>query len=147
MRTARRRAEAMFSVQAKRFGLRLARMEGHASLQIPSALAKKVRKGTQATATRRGSIKGKYQQWKSCGWWAWMPSRGIDWTRGHIPRRTTARREAIMQHASPVVVVVSTGARKSVLFASPASVSSRVTIVMMVPLVALRGDMKARCEA
>jgi superfamily II DNA helicase RecQ len=50
-----------------------------------------------------------------------------------------------MQHKSPVVAIMGTGAGKSVLFMLPASVSSGVTIVV-VPLVALRFDMKDRCE-
>jgi superfamily II DNA helicase RecQ len=53
--------------------------------------------------------------------------------------------QAIMQHKSPVVAIMGTGAGKSVLFMLPASVSSGVTIVV-VPLVALRFDMRERCE-
>jgi superfamily II DNA helicase RecQ len=53
--------------------------------------------------------------------------------------------KAIMQGKSPVVVVMGTGAGKSVLFMLPASVSSGVTIVV-VPLIALRFNMRERCE-
>jgi superfamily II DNA helicase RecQ len=52
---------------------------------------------------------------------------------------------AIMQHKSPVVVIMGTSAGKSVLFMLPASVLSGVTVVVVL-LVALRGDMKARCD-
>jgi superfamily II DNA helicase RecQ len=50
-----------------------------------------------------------------------------------------------MQHKSPVVAIMGTGAGKSILFMLPASVSSGVTVVV-VPLVSLREDMKARCD-
>ncbi|KAH7074973.1 P-loop containing nucleoside triphosphate hydrolase protein, partial [Paraphoma chrysanthemicola] len=54
--------------------------------------------------------------------------------------------QAIMQNKSPIVVIMGTGGGKSVLFMLRASVSSGVTVVV-VPLVALRFDMKERCEA
>jgi superfamily II DNA helicase RecQ len=50
-----------------------------------------------------------------------------------------------MQHKSLVVAIMGTGAGKSVLFMLPALVLSGVTIVV-VPLVALRFNMKDRCE-
>jgi superfamily II DNA helicase RecQ len=53
--------------------------------------------------------------------------------------------QAIMQYKSPVVAIIGIGVGKSVLFMLPASVSSGVTIVV-VPLVALRFDMKERCN-
>jgi superfamily II DNA helicase RecQ len=53
--------------------------------------------------------------------------------------------QAIMQHKSPVVAIIGIGAGKSVLFILPASVSSRVTIVVVL-LVALRFDIKERCD-
>jgi superfamily II DNA helicase RecQ len=49
--------------------------------------------------------------------------------------------QAIMQHKSPIVAIIGTEAGKSVLFILPASVSSRVTIVVM-PLVALQFNIK-----
>ena len=45
----------------------------------------------------------------------------------------------------PLERVLGVGTGKSVVFMLPASVSSGVTFVV-VPLVALRGDMKARCD-
>jgi superfamily II DNA helicase RecQ len=53
--------------------------------------------------------------------------------------------QAIIQHKSPVVAIMSTKAGKSVLFMLPASMSSRVTIIV-IPLVALRFDIKERCN-
>lgn len=53
--------------------------------------------------------------------------------------------QAIMQYKSPVVVIIGTRASKSVLFMLLALVSTRVTVVVVL-LVALRFDMKARCD-
>jgi superfamily II DNA helicase RecQ len=50
-----------------------------------------------------------------------------------------------MQHKSPVVAIIGIEAGKSVLFMLPASVSSRVSIIVML-LVALRFDIKEQCE-
>jgi superfamily II DNA helicase RecQ len=51
---------------------------------------------------------------------------------------------AIMQQKSPIVVVMGTGAGKSMLFMLPASCSTGVTIVV-VPLVSLSEDLTRRC--
>lgn len=50
-----------------------------------------------------------------------------------------------MQNKSPVVAIIGIGVGKSVLFMLPASVSSRLTIVV-VPLTSLRDDMVERCN-
>jgi superfamily II DNA helicase RecQ len=50
-----------------------------------------------------------------------------------------------MQHKSLVVAIIGTGAGKSMLFMLPALVLSRV-IIIVVPLVALRFNMKDRCK-
>jgi hypothetical protein len=52
--------------------------------------------------------------------------------------------QAIQHGVSPVVVVMPTGGGKSMLFMLPAWVSGGLTVVV-VPLIALRGDLKARC--
>jgi superfamily II DNA or RNA helicase len=53
---------------------------------------------------------------------------------------------SIMEGHSPVMVVMGTGGGKSMLFMLPASsVSGGITIVV-VPLVALQGDLQQRCE-
>jgi superfamily II DNA helicase RecQ len=138
--------EPMFSVEARRIGLRLASMEWHAFLQIPSAMSKKARKGTQAAADRKEAMEEEYRRWKM------MRSVDVDGELKKLLGDEAAFRsvqkpaiQAIMQHKSPVVAIMGTGAGKSVLFMLPASVSSGVSIVV-VPLVALRFDMKERCE-
>jgi hypothetical protein len=55
--------EPVFSVEATRWEFRLASMEWHAFLQIPSVMSKKPRKGTQAAAVRREAVEEKYRPW------------------------------------------------------------------------------------
>jgi superfamily II DNA or RNA helicase len=54
--------------------------------------------------------------------------------------------QAITAGESPVVVVMPTGAGKSLLFMLPAWAEQGGTTVVVVPLIALRGDMKRRCK-
>ncbi|KAK4906400.1 hypothetical protein LTR66_017719, partial [Elasticomyces elasticus] len=54
--------------------------------------------------------------------------------------------KAITAGMSPVVVVMPTGAGKSMLFMLPAWVEQGGTTVVVVPLIALRGDMTRRCK-
>lgn len=55
--------------------------------------------------------------------------------------------KAITVGESPIVVVMPTGAGKSMLFMLPAWAEQGGTTVVVVPLIALRGDMKRRCNA
>ncbi len=55
--------------------------------------------------------------------------------------------EAIMAGKSPVVIVMATGEGKSLLFMLPAWCSQGGTSIVVVPLIALRQDMKQRCES
>jgi superfamily II DNA helicase RecQ len=52
--------------------------------------------------------------------------------------------QAIQHGISPIVAVMPTGGGKSMLFMLPAWVSGGLTVVV-VPLIALRGDLKRRC--
>ncbi len=54
--------------------------------------------------------------------------------------------KAIVAGESPVVAVMPTGAGKSMLFMLPAWAEQGGTTVVVVPLIALRGDMKRRCK-
>ena len=54
--------------------------------------------------------------------------------------------KAIQAGESPVVTVMPTGEGKSILFMLPAWVEPGGTTVVVVPLIALRGDMKRRCD-
>jgi superfamily II DNA helicase RecQ len=53
---------------------------------------------------------------------------------------------AITAGESPVVAVMPTGGGKSLLFMLPAFAEQGGTTVVIVPLIALRGDMKRRCQ-
>jgi superfamily II DNA helicase RecQ len=53
--------------------------------------------------------------------------------------------QAIMQQKSPIIVIISTGAGKSMLFTLPASCLTGLTVVVVL-LVSLRGDMKNQCN-
>jgi len=55
--------------------------------------------------------------------------------------------KAITVGKSPIVVVMPTGAGKSMLFMLPAWAKQGGTTVVVVPLIALRRDMKQRCNA
>lgn len=54
--------------------------------------------------------------------------------------------QAIMEGQSPIVVVMGTGGGKSLLFMLPAWCEPGGTSIVVVPLIALREDMKGRCE-
>ncbi len=54
--------------------------------------------------------------------------------------------EAVMKGISPIVVVIATGGGKSLLFMLSAWCSPGGTSIVVVPLIALRQDMKQRCE-
>jgi len=53
---------------------------------------------------------------------------------------------AIMTGKSPILVVMGTGAGKSLLFMLPAYCVSGGTTIVVVPLVSLQGDLKRRCD-
>ena len=53
---------------------------------------------------------------------------------------------AILQGNSPVVAVMGTGGGKSLLFILPALCEPAGTKIVVVPLISLREDLKARCE-
>jgi superfamily II DNA helicase RecQ len=54
--------------------------------------------------------------------------------------------EAITAGESPIVAVMPTGAGKSLLFMLPAFAEQGSTTIVVVPLIALRSDMKQRCK-
>ncbi|KAL6154871.1 hypothetical protein ACJQWK_00892 [Exserohilum turcicum] len=123
--------------------------EWHRFLELPSAQEKKLRLLQQsplAVKARREALEEEYRRWKM------MRLVDVD---SELQRllgcnaqfRSVQRpaMQAIMRYESPVVAIMGTRAGKSVLFMLPASVSTKVTVVV-VPLVALRFDIKARCD-
>ncbi|KAH6132289.1 hypothetical protein HBI68_255650 [Parastagonospora nodorum] len=126
--------EPVFSVEAKRFAFRLVSTEWHAFLQMPSALQKKPARGTGAAAARKEAVEEEYRRWRLMR----LVDADSELKRllGEEARFRSVQKpavEAILQHQSPVVVVMGTGAGKSILFMLPASVSGGLTIVV-VPL-------------
>jgi len=55
--------------------------------------------------------------------------------------------QAIMKNKSPILVIMGTGAGKSLLFMLPARSMSTGTTVVVVPLVSLQGNLIQRCKA
>ncbi|KAI0993236.1 hypothetical protein K3495_g14948 [Podosphaera aphanis] len=53
---------------------------------------------------------------------------------------------AIKQRQSPIVTIIGTGGGKSLLFMLPASCSRDGVTIVIVPLIALRSDLKDRCD-
>ncbi|KAL5371306.1 hypothetical protein DPSP01_014356 [Paraphaeosphaeria sporulosa] len=95
--------EPIFSVESKRWGLRVASMEWHAFLQLPSAVSKKPRRGTHAAAVRREAVEEEYRRWKL------MRLVDVDSELKTLLGERAAFRsvqkpavQAIMQHKSPV---------------------------------------------
>ncbi|USP79366.1 hypothetical protein yc1106_06640 [Curvularia clavata] len=141
--------EAAFSVESKRFMFRVSSSEWHRFLELPSVQEKKLQllqRSPLAVKARREALEEEYRRWKM------MRLVDVD---SELQRllgcnaqfRSVQRpaMQAIMRYESPVVAIMGTGAGKSVLFMLPASVSTGVTVVV-VPLVALRFDMKTRCD-
>jgi superfamily II DNA or RNA helicase len=60
-------------------------------------------------------------------------------------KQQTALR-AIMDNKSPIILVMATGAGKSLVFMLPASVKDAGTTVVVTPLIALKQDMQRRCR-
>ena len=54
--------------------------------------------------------------------------------------------EAIMKGESPVIAVMPTGGGKSITFMLPASCGHGGVSIVVVPLIALRQDMRQRCQ-
>ena len=54
--------------------------------------------------------------------------------------------DAIIRGHSPVMVIMGTGGGKSLLFMLPARIASGGSTIVVVPLVALQGDLQERCE-
>ncbi|KAI1676246.1 Superfamily II DNA helicase [Pyrenophora tritici-repentis] len=141
--------EAVFSVESKRFMFRVASSEWHRFLELPSAQEKKLlplQRSPLVVKARREALEEEYRRWKM------MRLVDVDSELQRLVGCNAQFRsvqrpamQAIMRYESPVVVIMGTGAGKSVLFMLPASVSTGVTVVV-VPLVALRFDMKARCD-
>lgn len=54
--------------------------------------------------------------------------------------------KAIISGQSPVVAIIRTGYRKSVLFILPAIIAPGGTTIVVTPLVSLQGNIQERCD-
>ena len=131
--------ESPFSTEAKRLSLRKVSIAWHQFLVFPSAMKTPSKKNTQVAdeefrrwqSMRAMDLQGPLEQLAGKG----AQFRGI--------QRPVL--EAVMQQKSPIVVVMPTGAGKSMTFMLPALCSTGVTVVV-VPLLSLQGDLQARCQ-
>lgn len=137
--------ESPFSTEAQRMALRRVSMEWHRFLLFRSALEMQPKKGTRAAEVRKEAIEEEFRRWRVMravdvqGQLEGLVGKGAEFRSVQRPAI-----EAIMRQKSPIVVVMGTGAGKSIAFMLPASCSTGVTVVV-VPLISLRGDMKDRC--
>lgn len=136
--------EAAFSTESKRAAFRRVSKEWHAFLYMSDAIETQSKR-LRTRAARKEAIEEEYRRWKM------MRQVDIDGQLRKLMGEQAAFRsvqkpalQAIMRQESPVVVIMGTGAGKSLLFMLPASVSTGVTVVI-VPLVSLRGNMRERC--
>lgn len=138
--------ESMFSSESKRAAFRRVSREWHAFLQIPSVLEAQPKRGLRTVVARQGALDEEYRRWKMLRWVdVDAELKKVAGSQSTFRSVQKPALQAIMQQKSPIVAIMGTGAGKSVLFMLPASVSSGVTVVV-VPLVSLRSNMKARCD-
>lgn len=138
--------ESMFSSMAKQAAFRRVSEEWHAFLQLPSTMEAPAEKGSYAEVARKEARREELRRWKLLR----LVDVEVELRKVVGPKATfrgvqKPALQAIMRHESPVVAIMGTGGGKSVLFMLPALVSTGVTVVV-VPLISLREDMKARCE-
>ena len=138
--------ESPFSTEAQRAALRRVSVEWHRWFLFKSALEAKPKKGSRAAEARKEAREEEFRRWRI------MRMINIQEQLEALVRKGAEFRdvqqvamEAIMGQKSPVVVIMGTGAGKSMLFMLPASCSGGVSVVI-VPLVSLRGDIKTRCN-
>jgi hypothetical protein len=137
--------ESPFSSEAQRLALRRVSMEWHRFLLFRSALEARPKHGTRAAEVRKEAMEEEFRRWRKMR--AVDIQEQLETLVGKGAEFRSVQRPAIMaimRQKSPIVVVMGTGAGKSMGFMLPASCSTGVTVVV-VPLVSLRGNLKDRC--
>jgi superfamily II DNA helicase RecQ len=136
--------ESPWSVQSKRKDFRRVSLAWHHFLQFNSTLSMPP-KGSIAAAAQQEGKEEQYRRWKQ------MRTTDIQASLERLEGQGAQFRgcqrpviEAIMQQKSPIVVVMGTGMGKSLTFMLPALTSTGVTVVV-VPLLALKNNLKDRC--
>jgi hypothetical protein len=142
--------ESRFSVQVDRARFRRVSVEWHKFLMFASTLEKQ----QQQQATGKGARAWQGAEARQEEWRRWRVLKAVDVQEqlelmigkgAQFRGVQQAALQAILRHKSPVIVVMGTGAGKSLLFMLPAACSSGLTVVI-VPLLSLRGDLKSRCD-
>ena len=137
--------ESPFSTEAQRAGLRRVSIKWHQFLLFKSTLEVRAKKGTRAGQAQREAMEEEIRRWRRMRLVDIQEQLEALVGKGAEFRDVQrAAIEAIMRQKSPVVVVMGTGAGRSMLFMLPASCSTGV-IVVVVPLISLRGDIKTQC--
>ena len=148
--------EAGFETQSQKEQFRQVSQEWHQFLGFPSAIQHGLRMGVAvAVAGKRKRQSHWEQMYQEMRQFRQRQLRNTN-TQAQLERllgvgsqfRGMQKRaiEAIMQGHSPVAVVMGTGSGKSMIFMLPASCISGGTTIVVIPLVALQGDLQERCE-
>jgi superfamily II DNA helicase RecQ len=137
--------ESPWSVQSQRGQFRQVSLAWHHFLQFSSALSTPPNKSSTAAAAQEEAKEEQYRRWKQ------MRETNIQTSLEQLQGTGAQFRgcqrpvlEAVMQQKSPVVVIMGTGTGKSLVFMLPALTSTGVT-VLVVPLLALKTNLKDRC--
>lgn len=154
MNYARSNQEAFGVVHTRREAYRRISQAWHELLAFPSALApgqitKERGYGDQAAWVQQAE-EGQMQRWLRVR--SMDLDRQLEKVAGAGAKFRSVQRpalEAIVRRVSPVVVVMGTGAGKSMLFMLPATCKGEVMdgiTVLVVPTISLRKDMARRCQ-
>jgi superfamily II DNA helicase RecQ len=146
--------ESPWSVQSQRKAFRQVSIAWHQFLQFESTLSTSQREAPAAAAQQerqaarqehQGASDEQFRRWRQ------MRETDIQASLEQLQGRGAQFRgcqrpviEAIMQQKSPIVAVMGTGCGKSLAFMLPALTSTGVT-VLVVPLVALKSNLRDRC--
>ena len=137
--------ESPFSVQAQRLAYRRVSIAWHQFLQFDLTLSVPPSQGSSAAAVWKEASEQEYQRWQQIRNTDIQAS--LEQLEGKGAQFRGCQRpviEAIMQQRSPVVAIMGTGMGKSLSFMLPALTSTGATVVV-VPLLALKNDLKDRC--
>lgn len=137
--------ESPFSTEAQRLLLRRVSLAWHRFLLFRSTLETPPKKGTQAAEARKQAAEEEFRRWRKMR--TMDPQGPLERLAGEGSRFRGLQRqviEVVMQQKSPIVVIMATGAGKSMTFMLPASCSTGVTVVI-VPLLSLKGHLKDWC--
>lgn len=137
--------ESPWSVQSRRMQFRQVSLAWHRFLQFDSTLSTPPGKRSAALAAQEEAKEEQYRRWQQ------MRKTNIQASLEQLQGKGAQFRgcqqavlEAVMLQKSPVVVITGTSTGKSLVFMLPALTSTGVTVVV-VPLLALKSNLKDRC--